>query len=344
MIMGCRLKEQGFRRGACLVKVGSRKEAACKATLRWIDGVPQRLIKSMHLSRPEHYFSIYQSGCNLSCRKCHSWYFSQIADGEWLSPEDVALAVRRYVEEYRIYKEPKERVTAFHATDLCKACGSCVLRGERSLLCPGVLSLEYIELSEQGWGPARNIAAFTGGDIACCPEFYGMTADAIKELCPGVWVLLETNGYGLTPQNLEYLQGRIDAFWLDIKAYDDRVHKKLTGVSNKRILELPAEIVDRGFVLEVLTLYIPGWVETDQIRRIAELLAEVDPKIPFTILAFFPEYKMRDVPPPTLAQMLEAFRAARDCGLKNIKLGNVGVFARTKEELNALIAEAGSNF
>lgn len=46
------------------------------------------------------------------------------------------------------------------------------------------------------------------------------------------------------------------------KAYDDKVHRKLTGVSNKRILELPAEIVDMGFVLEVPTLYIPGWVET----------------------------------------------------------------------------------
>ena len=42
------------------------------------------------------------------------------------------------------------------------------------------------------------------------------------------------------------------------KAHDDKVHRKLTGVSNKRILELPAEIVDMGFVLEVLTLYTPA--------------------------------------------------------------------------------------
>ena len=71
-------------------------------------------------------------------------------------------------------------------------------------------------------------------------------------------------------------------FWLDIKAYDDKVHKKLTGVSNKRVLELPAEIVDRGFVLEVSSLYIPSWVKTDQIRKIAELLAQVDSAIPLS--------------------------------------------------------------
>jgi hypothetical protein len=28
-------------------------------------------------------------------------------------------------------------------------------------------------LSPQGFGPARNIVAFTGGDVMCCPEFYG---------------------------------------------------------------------------------------------------------------------------------------------------------------------------
>ena len=71
-------------------------------------------------------------------------------------------------------------------------------------------------------------------------------------------------------------------------------------------------ILKRGFVLEVLSLYIPGWVETDQIRKIALLLATVDKNIPFTILAFFPEYELRDV--PTLDQMLCAYELRLDWG------------------------------
>jgi len=38
---------------------------ACQVTLKWEEDVPFRLIEASHLSRPEHYFSIYQSGCNL---------------------------------------------------------------------------------------------------------------------------------------------------------------------------------------------------------------------------------------------------------------------------------------
>ena len=34
----------------------------------------------------------------------------------------------------------------------------------------------------QGFGPARNIVAFTGGDLACHPEFYAKSAEKIKEL------------------------------------------------------------------------------------------------------------------------------------------------------------------
>jgi pyruvate formate lyase activating enzyme len=114
------------------------------------------------------------------------------------------------------------------------------------------------------------------------------------------------------------------------------VHRRLTGVSNACILKLPGELKDQGFVFEVLSLYIPGRFEADQIGKIAEELAVVDTEIPFTILAFFPEYKMRDVPAPTLEQMIDAYNAAKDAGLRNIKLGNVHLFVHTREEYEML--------
>jgi pyruvate formate lyase activating enzyme len=82
----CTLVEQGVQPGDCLVQMpdGSRQRA-CHAALRSLDGVLWRLIRSAHLSRPEHYLSVYQSGCNHTCLKCHSWEFSQHYDGEWWS-------------------------------------------------------------------------------------------------------------------------------------------------------------------------------------------------------------------------------------------------------------------
>lgn len=140
--------------------------------------------------------------------------------------------------------------------------------------------------------------------------------------------------------SISYNRAGVDAFWLDIKAYEPEVHSRLTGVSNESILRLPEEILKRGFTLEVLTLFIPGWVETDQIEKIARLVAEADPKTPFTILAFFPEYKLKDLPYPSLDQMLSAYEATKTAGLKKVRLGNLGVFLKTEKEMNRLMAAA----
>jgi pyruvate-formate lyase-activating enzyme len=175
----------------------------------------------------------------------------------------------------------------------------------------------------------------------CRPDFYLRSTEGIKELDRDLWVLLETNGHGLTPRNLDsYEAAGVDAFWLDIKAYDPEVHRNLTGVGNQNILRLPEELRRRGFTLEVLTLFIPDWVENDQIARIARLVAEVDPYIPFTILAFFPEYKLRYVLRPGLDQMLSAYEETKAAGLHRVRLGNLGVFVHDEEEMERLTAAA----
>ena len=338
--MKCHLIKQGYPQGSCLVEVGKGKALACEATLKQTDTGPHRLISAVHLSRPENYLSIYQSGCNFSCRKCHSWDFTKVAKGEWWSPADVLKACREYAREVTL-REPRERATAFHAQDSCRCCGSCVMAGKRSPLCPKVIQKKEIFLSPQGWGPARNIVAFTGGDLACCPEFYAQCTRLIKTETD-LWVLLETNGYGLTPQNLDVLkEAGVDSFWLDIKAFDEGDHKWLTGCFNRHLLRLPEEIIKRGFVLEVLSLYIPNLVETSQLQKIAKLLFDLDPEIPFTILAFLPEYQMKRYKSPKAREMVEAYLAVKATGLRNVRLGNIGVFTSSEEDYYLLKENVG---
>ncbi len=301
------------------------------ATLREEGGEINRLITSIHLSRPENYLSIYQSGCNFSCRKCHSWYFSKVKDGKWYTPHNILEHALAYEKTVTLV-EPRQRATAWHAHDTCRCCGSCVLRRRRSESCPGILDPRSIRLSPQGFGPARNIVAFTGGDVTCCPEFYEQCARLIKAHTE-LWLLIETNGYGLTPENLDRLKDSgVDAFRLDIKAHEPETHRWLTGCANEHILNLPKEIVRRGFVLEVLSLYIPGCVETEELGMIARGLGEVDTSIPFTILAFFPEHRMKDFRQPTTEEMVAAYRKAKSTGLTKVRLGNLGVFVHTEAD------------
>ncbi len=336
----CRLKDQGFAQGSCATQAGEQRLPACQATLKQDEKGLQRLISAVHLSRPENYLSIYQSGCNLACRKCHSWYFTKVKQGQWHSPQDILQAARDYDQKVTLI-EPRERATTWHAQESCRCCGACVIYGRPSDQCPRRLEPDQIVFSPQGFGPARNIVAFTGGDLTCRPDFYAQCAALIKAHTQ-LWVLIETNGYGLIPQHLDLLQAKgVDAFWLDIKAWEEETHRWLTGCSNRHILELPAQMIQRGFVLEVLSLYIPEVVAGDQLEKIARHLAAVDSGIPFTILAFFPEHRMQDYRAPTTSEMIAAYQSARTAGLQNVRLGNLGIFVKTDADRQLLSQHVG---
>jgi pyruvate-formate lyase-activating enzyme len=261
-----------------------------------------------------------------------------------MSAIDIAHVVEEYLSYVTVF-EPREAATSWHAHRLCNHCGMCVSGRNRSANCPKKLSPDQVVLSPQGFGPARNIVAFTGGDVLCRPEFYVEATEKIKGVSKDLWVLLETNGYGLTPKNLEiYAEKGIDAFWLDIKAFTEESYHKLCGTTNEHILSSVESIINHGFTLEVLTLYIPGLVETDEHIRIAELLSEKDSKIPTTLLAFFPCYKLL-VPEnraPTAQEMIRSYTAMREAGLKNIRMGNLGVFVKSNQDRQFLNEVIGS--
>jgi pyruvate-formate lyase-activating enzyme len=207
--MKCRLVEQGFESGSCLTFHEGEWKRACKVTFRWKNGTPYRLIHSYAHKAPEYYLSIYQSGCNWSCKKCHSWCFTKNASGRWMSPTEISKVAEDYVERNKenLLMEPKDHATSWHAHELCRGCGACITTDRRSKYCPRELTLDQlILLDDLTWGPARNIVSFTVGDLACQPEFYAETKIGIKNIERELWILFETNGYGLMPMNLDLFQ------------------------------------------------------------------------------------------------------------------------------------------
>jgi len=64
----------------------------------------------MHLSRSEDYFSIYQSGCNHNCLKCHSWEFSKYYNGEWDSKDKIAQECKEYEKILTVF-EPRKMIS-----------------------------------------------------------------------------------------------------------------------------------------------------------------------------------------------------------------------------------------
>jgi pyruvate formate lyase activating enzyme len=126
-----------------------------------------------------------------------------------------------------------------------------------------------------------------------------------------------------TPEVLQYLWDWADLYKVDLKSFDDRRYHELGGRIGP-ILDSIGRIHEMGFWLEVVTLLIPGFNDSDvELRGIAEFLAGISPDIPWHVTAFHKDYKMTgpdDTPPQTLARAAEIGRAA---GLRYVYAGNL---------------------
>jgi pyruvate formate lyase activating enzyme len=131
-----------------------------------------------------------------------------------------------------------------------------------------------------------------------------------------------SNGNG-TPQVLEYLQPWIDVYKVDLKSFDDRHYRQLGG-RLQPILETIRELHRMGIWLEIVTLLIPGFNDSDEeLRQLTEFLASVSVDIPWHVTAFHQDYKMMDNENTRPQDLLRAARIGKSSGLRYVYAGNL---------------------
>jgi pyruvate formate lyase activating enzyme len=114
----------------------------------------------------------------------------------------------------------------------------------------------------------------------------------------------------------------------DLKAFDEELHTALTGISNRRTLENFARAARRYDerpqlpLVVASTLLVPGYVDVDQVGKIARFITSLNPRIPYALLAFAPNFYMPDVPCTTVRHAQQAEAVARAAGLVNVRVGN----------------------
>ncbi|RMF92931.1 MAG: radical SAM protein, partial [Nitrospinota bacterium] len=88
----------------------------------------------------------------------------------------------------------------------------------------------------------------------------------------------------------------------DLKAYTEPLHVALTGWSNRQTLENFVRAARRFRerpdppLVVASTLLVPGYVDEEEVGRIAAFIARQDPDIPYALLGFAPNYLMPDLP------------------------------------------------
>jgi pyruvate formate lyase activating enzyme len=137
-----------------------------------------------------------------------------------------------------------------------------------------------------------------------------------------------------TPRVLEYLRPWVDLYKVDLKCWDDRHYRQLGG-RLQPILDSLRRIYEMGFWLEVVTLVVPGFNDSDEeFGRIAGYLAGISRGIPWHVTAFHPAYRMEGPPATPPATLIRAANIGRQAGLHYVYAGNlpgqVGDFENTR--------------
>jgi pyruvate formate lyase activating enzyme len=136
-----------------------------------------------------------------------------------------------------------------------------------------------------------------------------------------------SNGNG-TPEVLDYIAPWIDLYKVDLKGFSQAHYRELGG-QLEPVLETIKGLKQRGIWLEIVTLVIPSFNDSDkELTDIAEFLAGIDRDIPWHITAFHEDYKMTGNGNTPASTLLRAYEIGKRAGLRYIYPGNLpGAFA-----------------
>lgn len=155
---------------------------------------------------------------------------------------------------------------------------------------------------------------------------YEISQLAKKEGLSNVFV---TNGY-MTKEMIHTIHPYLDAANVDLKSFRDDFYRKICKGRLAPVLKSIELMKKLNIWIEVTTLIVPGQNDSEEeLKKIANFLAQLDTSIPWHISRFYPQYEMEDLEGTPLEILNQAYRIGKDAGLRYVYLGNVGEGSHT---------------
>jgi pyruvate formate lyase activating enzyme len=133
-----------------------------------------------------------------------------------------------------------------------------------------------------------------------------------------------TNGY-MSPAALDMIAPYLDAANVDLKAFDDGFYRQQCGARLKPVLNTLQGMVEKGVLVEVTTLVIPGLNDDPgQLTALAGFIASaLGSDTPWHISRFHPTYRLTDRPPTPPETLFAARKIGLAAGLRYVYTGNI---------------------
>ena len=128
----------------------------------------------------------------------------------------------------------------------------------------------------------------------------------------GIKNVFVTNGFTST-EAIKEIAPFLAAVNIDLKGFSEDLYHKLCGAKLQPVLDNIRLYKELGVWVEVTTLIIPGYSDDEhQLEEIAGFIKGIREDIPWHVTAFYPAFKLLDVP----STPVKTLRMARDIGLK----------------------------
>jgi pyruvate formate lyase activating enzyme len=163
--------------------------------------------------------------------------------------------------------------------------------------------------------------AFTYNEPTVYYEYMYDVAASLDTI--GTESVMVTNGF-IMPEPLKEIIPLISGFNVDLKFFDDKVYRKMTGAGLKPVLEAIEQIKNSGKHMEMTCLIIPGI--NDHAEKFSAMVDFIRKNLGreqvLHLSRYFPGYKM-DLPPTPVSKINE-LKAIAEESLDYVYPGNTG--------------------
>lgn len=276
--------------------------------------IVNRIIHSSVVDGPGNRAAVFLQGCNYTCKYCHN-------------PETINLCQNCGV---CVEQCPVQALTFAHGKvtwDIKKCCGcdQCIQ------VCPNLASPKVQELSAQEVMeqlkkdiPFIRGITVSGGECSMQRDFLVELFTTAKE--KGLSTLMDSNGSYDYMADTELMKV-CDGVMLDVKAFDDKAHRVLTGMGSEMVIANAVRLAENGKLEEIRTVIAPEELPNEEtVEKITQLLKPYLKKkqIRYKLIAYrpfgvrMPYREQWQIPEQTLMKRCE--NIAKENGFENVIL------------------------
>lgn len=165
--------------------------------------------------------------------------------------------------------------------------------------------------------------AFTYNDPVIFFEYAIDTAKLCRDY--GIKTIAVTSGY-INPEPSRNFFKYMDGANIDLKGFSEKFYKKNCLAHLKPVLEtIKYAVNETNCWVELTTMLIDGENDTENVikRECEWILKNLGDYVPLHFSAFFPRYNFSDREATKFSTLLNAYRIAKNCGLKYVYTGNL---------------------